>query len=719
MTENEIAQNSVKDYVLNVALSAKRAASVLRTTSLDTRNAALSAMARALRENASVIIEANNADVQAARKKQTPESLIDRLLLDDARVEAMAASLDCLAAMPDPLNKTLEQKTLYNGLDLRRVSTPLGVVAMIYEARPNVTCDAIGLCIKSGNAVVLRGGSMAANSNRAISSIMAASAETSQIPIESVGYIDTDSRQAVSELMQLHGIVDVLIPRGGAGLIKNCVDNSRVPVIETGSGNCHIYVDERANTQDALNIIHNAKTQRTGVCNAAESVLIHKNIASEFLPKLVRALKSWDVLIHADQQTAACARTAGLLAGDDYYLATDNDWAREYLGLEISVKVIDSTTAAIEHINKYSTHHSEAIITENEEAARAFLAGVDSAVVYKNASTRFTDGEQFGLGAEIGISTQKLHTRGPFALDALCTYKYVVQGTGQVRAGAQAAEASSQAAKHAQAADFAASEQAAKHAQAATPSTSVHAAKHAQAAVPPEPAPDAEIMAPLSKEFFEARKQDVKARVSKRRYKHIKRVVKTAKKLAKIYNVNPKKAKLAALLHDWDKGYDNEGIRARALEVGLDVPQVALADMPQTLHGMTAALALARDFPCIPEDVLHAVSTHTTADINLTPLDMVINIADCIEPGRDVPLINAVRPLVGKVCLEELFFRVYGAWISVVVGRGATLYPTTMDVWNFYAMRHKWRGLEERAKKGLGPREYDPNAVMDGKKARN
>lgn len=425
--------DQVREEVERVANAAKIASVEVGMTTTAQRNEALRAMAAALRAHVPQIIEANALDMELARSAGTKESLLDRLMLDDKRIESMAHALEDLMGLPDPVGRVLEDRTLDNGLRIQRVSVPMGVVAVVYEARPNVTAEAAGIALKAGNAVVLRGGSMAANSNRVVGAVLAEAAELAGMPAGAIGSINSADRAATDVLMKLHGTIDVLVPRGGAGLIAHCVENARVPVIETGTGNCHTYVQATADQDSALNIIHNAKTQRMGVCNACESVLVDEAIAAEFLPKLVTALATWGILIHGDEATCDAATQAGLAEGEQFVAGTDADWGTEYLGPEISVKLVDGVHEAVAHINRYSTHHSESIITEDDEAAELFLRAVDSAAVYVNASTRFTDGGEFGLGAEIGISTQKLHARGPFALEALTTYKYQVRGTGQVR----------------------------------------------------------------------------------------------------------------------------------------------------------------------------------------------------------------------------------------------------------------------------------------------
>lgn len=422
------------------ALRARETVSFLAQASNELRNKALFSMAAALRNNTESILAANGQDCEAARAKNTKDSLVDRLMLNEERIESMAAALEALADLRDPLNRILEERTLYNGLHLRRVSVPLGVVAMVYEARPNVTADAAGICIKSGNAAVLRGGSLAIHSNNAIAEVLRTAIEEVGFPADCIVAIQSTDRTETDELLSLHGIVDVLIPRGGAGLIQHCVEHAKVPVIETGTGNCHVYVHETGNFDQARAIVMNAKTQRPGVCNAEESLLVDSSIACDFLPEMLHQLALAGVTIHGCEITRECAKKADERYGDhcvmDHFVdATEDDWGREYLGLEISVKVLNGgVDEAIAHINRYGTGHSECIVTNTPEVGKRFQKLVDAAAVYVNASTRFTDGGEFGLGAEIGISTQKLHVRGPFALEALTSSKYLIDGNGQVRA---------------------------------------------------------------------------------------------------------------------------------------------------------------------------------------------------------------------------------------------------------------------------------------------
>ena len=423
----------IATYVEGLAAAAKAASRPLGFASNEQRVATVRAMATALRDAEPTILEQNGLDMDAAAKAGTSAGLLDRLKLTHERIEGMAAGLEKLAELPDPVGRVLEHRTIDCGLDLQKVSVPLGLVAMVYEARPNVTADAAGICIRTGNACILRGGSMARRSCVAIAHALADAVEACGFSREAVSIIETTDRAATGALMGLRGIVDVLIPRGGAGLIQRCVRESLVPVIETGTGNCHIYLHEGVDMQKALPIIVNAKTQRVGVCNAAESLLVDDAVANAVLPQVVKTLHEHGVFIHGDAMTCAAAAAAGLAEGADYVPATEQDCGREYLALEMSVKVVADEDEAISHINRYGTGHSEAIVTEDVQAGERFLREVDASSVYVNASTRFTDGGEFGLGAEIGISTQKLHARGPFAAEALTTYKYEIRGCGQTR----------------------------------------------------------------------------------------------------------------------------------------------------------------------------------------------------------------------------------------------------------------------------------------------
>ncbi len=397
------------------------------------RERALLAAAERIRADEAQILEANARDLARARGAGMRDSLVDRLALDGARLAAIASSLEEIAGQPDPLGRVLDGSTLDNGLRVERVTVPLGVVAIVYEARPNVTADAFGLCLRSGNACVLKGGSAARESCLALVSSCRAALAEAGLPADALQYVDDDaSHTQTGELITASGLVDVLIPRGGASLIRTCVENATVPVIETGTGNCHVYVHESADPERARAIVMNAKTQRVGVCNAAESLLVDRSIAPAFLPDMLRELTAAGVLVHADEEARAAAAGAGLPEGS-VVAATEEDWGEEYLALEISVRVVGGLEEAVGHINRYGTGHSEAIVADSYEACEAFLAGVDAAAVYANASTRFTDGGVFGLGAEIGISTQKLHARGPMGASALTTTKYLVRGDGQTR----------------------------------------------------------------------------------------------------------------------------------------------------------------------------------------------------------------------------------------------------------------------------------------------
>jgi glutamate-5-semialdehyde dehydrogenase len=411
--------------VTEMAQRARVAARSLATATRAVKDEALLAMADALVSRTSEIVKANGLDVAAAREQGTSPSIIDRLALDPARLAGIADGLRQMAALADPVGEVVRGSTLPNGLQLRQVQVPFGVVGIIYEARPNVTADAAGLTLKSGNAVLLRGSSSAAQSNAAIVEVLREAIAKTGLPADAVQLVDPSSRETVRELMRARGLVDVLIPRGGAGLIRSVVEESTVPVIETGVGNCHIYVDESADLGMALSILLNAKTSRPSVCNAAESLLVHTAVAETFLPRALAALREAGVTVHGTPPVAAFDPAV--------VPATEEDFATEYLALEISVDVVDSIDTAIEHITRYGTGHSEAIITGSLAAAQEFTARVDAAAVLVNASTRFVDGGEFGFGAEIGISTQKLHARGPMGLPELTSTKYVVTGSGQIR----------------------------------------------------------------------------------------------------------------------------------------------------------------------------------------------------------------------------------------------------------------------------------------------
>ena len=390
------------------------------------KDEALLAIAKALRENSDKIINANNIDIENGKKAGLTDSLLDRLRLTSERIEGMADGVEQVAALKDPVGRVLDGSTLKNGLKIEKVTVPMGVIGIIYEARPNVTSDAAALCLKAGSAVILRGGKEAINSNKAIADIMRNAIEQAGFPADCVALVEDTSRSSATELMQLTEYLDVLIPRGGAGLIKSVVNNAKVPVIETGVGNCHVYVDDSADIDMAKSIIFNAKTSRPSVCNAIETVLVHKDIAEKALPQIKAELDKKNVEIRG------CAKTKAIL-GDCVVPATEDDFANEFLDYILAIKVVDSLDDALDHIAKYSTGHSECIVTSSYANADKFTACVDSAAVYVNASTRFTDGGEFGLGAEIGISTQKLHARGPMGLNELVSSKFIIKGNGQIR----------------------------------------------------------------------------------------------------------------------------------------------------------------------------------------------------------------------------------------------------------------------------------------------
>ncbi len=415
---------SIQQEVADAADRARSAARVLALATRAEKDAALTAIADALVTHEGIVLAANAEDVERAQAEGTSPGIVDRLRLDSGRVAAMAEGLRQLVALPDPVGEVVRGDTLANGLELRQVRVPFGVVGMIYEARPNVTVDAAGICLKSGNAVLLRGSSSARSSNSALVEVLREAVGVFGLPADVVQLVPGDTHESVKALMRARGLVDVLIPRGGAGLIRSVVEESTVPVIETGVGNCHVYVDRGADLEMALALVMNSKTQRTSVCNAAESLLVHADVAASFLPSVVPALQEAGVTIHGD---AAFASYDGVVA------ATDDDWGQEYLDLEISAAVVADLDAAIAHITRWGSGHTEAIVTGDLAAARRFTAEVDAAAVLVNASTRFTDGGEFGFGAEIGISTQKLHARGPMGLSEMTTTKYVVTGEGHVR----------------------------------------------------------------------------------------------------------------------------------------------------------------------------------------------------------------------------------------------------------------------------------------------
>jgi len=411
--------------VRELALSAKAASGKLAITSAKTRNDALASMADALLAAAPAVLKANEEDVRLAKERGVKASFIDRLTLDQKRVESMANGMRKVSLLPDPIGKSDSVTVRPNGLRIEKRRVPLGVIGIIFEARPNVTADAIALCIKSGNACVLRGGSEALLSNAAICDALNDAAIKSGIPNGAIQLLRDTDRAAASEMMKLNGLIDVLIPRGGQGLIQSVLQQATIPVIETGVGVCHVYIDETADLLMAADIIENAKCSRPSVCNAAETLLVHANVADDCLPKIAQRLIARGVELRSD------ARAKALMPGS--INATEEDWSTEYNDLILSVKVVDSLDEAIEHIETYGTHHSDAIVTSLIDTAERFLNEVNSAAVYVNASTRFTDGEEFGFGAEIGISTQKLHARGPMGLDELTTIKYAIRGAGQIR----------------------------------------------------------------------------------------------------------------------------------------------------------------------------------------------------------------------------------------------------------------------------------------------
>ena len=405
--------------------NAKKATYDLSIISTKTKNNALALMAKELLDSKEEIIRANKIDMQKAKNKNVSEALLDRLYLNDKRVEDMATGLLEIVKLPDPVGEIISMWKRPNNLQIGQKRVPIGVIGIIYESRPNVTCDAAGLCLKSGNATILRGGSDAINSNKAIVKALRNGIEKSGLPKDAIQLVSDTDREVAQKMMRLNEYIDVLIPRGGENLIKSVVKNATIPVIETGTGNCHIYVDESADFNMAIDIVLNAKTQRPGVCNAAEKLLIHENISKEFLPKVVKALREKNVEIRGDEKSKEVV--------DDIILAKDEEWDKEYLDYIIAVKIVENVDEAIKHINNHGTKHSEAIITESYKNSQKFLERVDAAAVYVNASTRFTDGSEFGFGAEIGISTQKLHARGPMGLKELTSTKYIIYGNGQIR----------------------------------------------------------------------------------------------------------------------------------------------------------------------------------------------------------------------------------------------------------------------------------------------
>lgn len=419
-----MSEQHIADRVEQMARDAREASYVLAIATRAVKDAALSRMADALLERRDEVLAANADDVARADSDGTPTNLIDRLRLTPERLDAMAQGLRDLVALADPVGEVLRGTTVANGLELRQMRVPFGVVGMIYEARPNVTADAAGICLKSGNAVLLRGSSSARASNAAIVGVLRDAVAAAGLPADAIQLVPADSRESVKALMRARGLVDVLIPRGGAGLIRSVVEESIVPVIETGIGNCHVFVDAGADLDKALAIVVNSKTHRTSVCNSAESLLVHADVADAFVPRVVSALQEHGVTLHGD---------AVFSAYDGVEPATDEDWGTEYLSLDMSAAVVPDLDAALAHVREHGSGHTEAIVTEDLTAARRFAAEVDAAAVVVNASTRFTDGGEFGFGAEIGISTQKLHARGPMGLAEMTSTKYVVTGDGHVR----------------------------------------------------------------------------------------------------------------------------------------------------------------------------------------------------------------------------------------------------------------------------------------------
>jgi len=415
--------------VAQICAAAKEASRALARADSGTRNAALEAIADALEQRTPAILEANGRDMEAGEEAGLSAALLDRLKLTGERIGGMAADVRNIAALPDPVGEVIEGKRLANGLAVRKVRVPLGVIAVVYESRPNVTIDCSALCLKSGNAIVLRGSSMAAHSNAVLAGIARDATVSAGLPADAIALVAGGGREELPELAAQDAYLDLIIPRGGDGLKAVLKEHAKVPVIYAASGNCHVFVDESANVDDAVAIALNAKVQRPGVCNAAETLLVHSSVAPKFLPRALRELRESGVELRVD---ARARSLAGDLA-DSLNDATEEDWATEYLALVLAVRVVDSVDEAIEHVARYGSGHSEAIVTSSTVSAQAFTAGVDAACVYVNASTRFTDGAQFEMGAEIGNSTQKLHARGPIGVRELCTFKYVVEGSGQVR----------------------------------------------------------------------------------------------------------------------------------------------------------------------------------------------------------------------------------------------------------------------------------------------
>jgi len=425
--------DDLKNYIIDKASHAKEAFKSLSSADTELKNAALLKMADTLMESMDYILDANSMDIAKGKEKGMSRALLDRLLLDEFRVKSMAEGLRQISSLQDPVGEVDKMWKRPNGMTIGQMRVPLGVIAIIYEARPNVTVDATALCIKSGNAVILKGGSEAMESNKAIVHVISGACEAAGLPKGCISFIDTSDRDAVNILMKLNKYVDVIIPRGSGSLINFVVQNSTVPVIQTGEGNCHIFVDESADMKMAADIVINAKTQRPGVCNAAETLLVHKAAAEEFIPVIAQKLFDRNVEVRGDKKTFDIIEKAGISKSGKLVPAVEKDWETEFLDLIIAVKVVDSIDEAIDHIYKYSTKHSEVIVTNDYMNSQRFLRVVDSAAVYVNASSRFTDGSEFGFGGEIGISTQKLHARGPMGLRELTTIKYIIYGEGQIR----------------------------------------------------------------------------------------------------------------------------------------------------------------------------------------------------------------------------------------------------------------------------------------------
>lgn len=417
--------NNLKNILIQQGIKAKKAARFLATASTNMKNTALYTIAEDLEKRKDEIMAANQIDIEEGKAQGLNSALLERLTLNEDRVKAMADGIREIVILPDPVGEVLDMSRRPNGLDVGQIRTPIGVIGIIYESRPNVTADAAALCLKAGNAILLRGGKEALNSNRIIAEIIAGAASSCGIPEGAIQLVDSQDREATLFMMKMHDYLDVLIPRGGKGLKKAVQENATVPIIMTGMGNCHLYIDEYADYNKALPIVINAKVQRPSVCNAAETLLIHKNVAEEYLPGIIKDLQKAGVEIRA------CDKSRGIIAG--LKAATVEDWAEEYLNLIMAVKIVDNIDEAIEHINTFGTGHSEAIVSEDYSNVRRFMAGVDAAAVYANASTRFTDGNVFGFGAEMGISTQKLHARGPMGLKQLTSCKFIIYGDGQVR----------------------------------------------------------------------------------------------------------------------------------------------------------------------------------------------------------------------------------------------------------------------------------------------